>query len=125
MICQAGRRRCGVPGSDGAEIHVLFKRADEADEDAPIHPQEHRSYCAHRQVRLDEDAHRVYCRGCNREVEAYAFLRDLAKKWERYVGARKEAERRAKVAQANLAVLLRDEKNAKARKRRRVARGEQ
>lgn len=105
--------------SDGADVHVLYGDADARAAEAPIHPQERRPFCAHRQIRLDNDAHRVFCRNCDVEVEPFQVLQDLAHDWSRWEDARGMAEREAKAARARLDDLLREERNAKARKRRR------
>lgn len=108
---------------DGADVHVLYPDKDAADEAAPVHPSERpESWCSHRKVRLDDEKHRVFCRDCGREVDPYDVLLHLAHDWSIWVSARKEAERRAKVASDNLRELLRLEANAKARKKRRDAR---
>lgn len=73
--------------------------------------------CWHHRTELDGEARRVHCRDCGREVPAFDVLSDLARDWERYIHGRKEAERRCKVVEALLSDLLRDERNAKARRR--------
>lgn len=74
--------------------------------------------CEHLHVRLDDTAHRVYCRDCDAEVDAYDFLTRLQGEWQRWVNCRKSAETQARHAQERLDELLRQEKNAKARMRR-------
>jgi hypothetical protein len=101
-----------------AEIIELRPGQDADDDSRPIARKE-RTYapCRHAAIRLDADVRRAYCRECDQEVPCFDYLMGLAGRWERFIAARREAERRMRVAQANLDELLRDERNAKARRR--------
>lgn len=107
-----------------ADVVPLFPGADQTDDDAPVRNKPRTSPVAGGcigpclKVELDGDARRVYCRVCGNETPAFDYLTNLAREFERYTGSRKEAQRRAKVAQANLDELERKERNAKARVRK-------
>jgi hypothetical protein len=97
------------------DVHILFPWGDD---DSPMR-REPRSGCQHKNVTLVEDSHKLICRDCDAEVDPFAFLIRLTADWERWVGIRKEAERRARLAVARLEETLRLEQNARARVRRR------
>lgn len=97
-----------------AQIVSIHPDRDLQDDEAPIH-QSASVHCLHEQVCLDRDAHKVLCRRCDREVDAFAYLNRLAGDWDRYVRHRKEAKRRADEAHNRLLELLRLEKNARTR----------
>lgn len=103
---------------DGAEVIQLRPGQDQTDDDRPLAtgPRPDR-YCGHRRTELANEERRVYCRDCGREVPAFDVLKMLASDTERWISHRREAERRAKVAQGHLDDLLRDERNAKSRRR--------
>jgi hypothetical protein len=108
---------------DGADVIPLFPERDLTDGDRPVATESPRPlYCGHRRTRLESSSRRVFCRDCGREVDPYDVLAGIAHEVERWIGYRKEAERRAREAQERLDVLLREERNAKARARRRNAR---
>lgn len=98
-----------------AEVVAIHPDRDLEDEDAPLDTKPRGPACLHRRIRLDTEAHRAYCRECDREIDPFAFLKGLAGDWERYMRFRKEAERRARAAEARLQELLRLERNARAR----------
>jgi hypothetical protein len=101
-----------------AEIIELRPGQDRADDDRHM-VREPRKYgqCRHKKIRLDEQQRRAYCRDCETEVPAFDYLWTLAFDWEQFIQGRQEAERRMKVARANLDELHRDERNAKSRRR--------
>jgi hypothetical protein len=109
-----------------ADVVSIHKDRDLQDDDRPLFSDrarqqqeaERATFCPHRRYELDDEKHRVFCRDCKREVDAYAVLHDLARAPERYIGSRREAQRRSKIATGNLEDLLRQERNAKARLRR-------
>lgn len=103
--------------ADSGDVRILHPWRNEADDDAPLH-RVHNKPCLHRRIRLDKDAHRVYCRECDAEVDPFAFLFWLTGEWERWVSARESAEKRFMAAQARLDETLRLERNARARVKR-------
>lgn len=104
--------------TEGGDVVPLFPGIDQEDEDRPLKTGE-RAHCSHRRTKLDREARRVYCRDCGREVDAFEVLVGLARDPERLIGARKAAEMRLRQVKAKLDELLRQERNAKSRKRRR------
>lgn len=112
--------RIDEPPDDDVIAEVIELRPGQDSEDDARHIVRERrklTGCRHGKVRLDPDARRVYCRGCDLEIPAYDYIVTLAADWERYIANRREAERRMKVAHAHLSDLLRDERNAKSRRR--------
>lgn len=102
-----------------AEVVRLHPERDLTDEDAPVASAERPPYCSHRQgAILNREAHKVLCKECGRELDAFAQLEKIAGEWERYATFRKEAKRRADEAHARLTELLRLETNARARLKR-------
>lgn len=106
---------------DGADVIPIRPGAQGTDEDRPVASDTFvpGTWCAHHRTRLDNTAHRVYCRDCGREMDPFAVLQHIAGDIEHWITYRKAAERRARTAQANLDELLRLERNAKSRARRR------
>jgi hypothetical protein len=104
-----------------ARVIEIRSGMDIQDEDRPFVTADRPPFCTHKRTRLDAEAQRVYCRDCSREVPAFVVLQGFAREPERYIDHRKEAIRRAKVAEGNLAELERIEANAKARVRRAVS----
>lgn len=105
-----------------ADIVPLHPGLDLEDEDRPVASDTVKpgaEWCPHRRARLNDENHRVYCRECDRELDAYAVLDRLAREPERWIAARRGAEQRAKFVQRRLEDLLRLERNAKARQRSR------
>lgn len=100
---------------EGADVVPIHPGRDLVDEDAPVSADPQGRWCLHRRVSLDTVAHKVVCKECDREVDAFEVLRKLANDWQRYATHRKEAERRANAAQARLDETLRLERNARAR----------
>lgn len=114
-------KRLDEPPDDGATIIQLRPGQDAGDEQRPLKTGARaKDFCVHRRNELDVEAQRVHCRDCGREVPAFDVLHDLTRGWERYIEGRREAHRRCKVAEANLSELLRAERNAKARRRKRL-----
>lgn len=112
--------RIDEPPDDEAVADVIELRPgqDAADDDRHMVTRR-KTYgpCRHGRIVLDRDVQRAYCRHCDVEVPLFDYLVSLATGWERFIESRREAERRAKVAQANLSELLADERRAKARRR--------
>jgi hypothetical protein len=103
----------------GAEIVELPTGYTGAPDDVPV--RRHRpelAHCLHRLTRLDVDAHRVYCRDCDAEVDPFGVLVQLAGAVERWENARDRAHADAKHAAAELAEIKRQLRNAKAQLRR-------
>lgn len=102
----------------GADVIELRPGQDAADDDRHM-VTKRKTYgpCRHSRITLDRDVQRAYCRRCDVEVPLFDYLVSLAAGWERFIENRREAERRAKVAQANLSELLADERRAKARRK--------
>lgn len=98
---------------------VIALRPAQGDEDAdrPLASRPRPSWCHHTKFWLDREAQRAYCRDCGREVPAFDVLVDLCRDWERFAEGRREARRRMTVAHESLEILLRDERNAKSRRR--------
>lgn len=104
-----------------AAVIELFPVIDEADDENPLrHRTVDRKLCPGRcnRAELDQRDQRVYCRDCGREIPAWDELMKLAADPERYIAARKESARLARLADARLKELLRLERNAKSRLRR-------
>lgn len=101
----------------GAEVIVLRPGADVEDDARPLATGERPGFCLHRLTRLEQEARRVYCRECGREVPAFDVLWDLAREWERYIEGRLMAKRRLASVEERLADLERAERNAKNRRR--------
>lgn len=100
-----------------APVVPIHPDRDLVDDDTPVQA-DRKSHCVHRKVRLDQDAHRVFCRECDAEVDPFAFLLRLAGDGDRYTRHRKEAHRRAVAAQTRLEEVLRLERNARSRLKR-------
>lgn len=101
-----------------AQVVPIHPDRDLHDEDAPVTSGDRSASiarCRHKHIRLDEDAHRAYCQGCDVEVDPFAFLLTLAHEWERYSRHRQEAERKATSAHTRLEEIRRLERNARAR----------
>lgn len=88
------------------------------EDDAPLRRIHRVGYCGHRQVRLDRDARRVFCKACGREVDPFEVLNHLAWDHERYEQARAQVRRELAQAEQELADVKRELRNAKARRRR-------
>lgn len=101
-----------------ADVVRLYPDHDLTDDDALMRQDSKPRDCSHRKIRLDQTAHRAYCRDCNLEVDLFDFVWRLAGQWEVWVRQRKEAKRRAVAAQARLDETLRLERNARARVKR-------
>lgn len=76
-----------------------------------------KEWCQHRQTILTAESRRVHCADCKREVPAFDALMDLAQDWERLIEWRKVAAKRRKQAEAELAEITRELRNAKNRRR--------
>jgi hypothetical protein len=113
------------PDEPLAPVVRLFPDGDELDDDRPLATTPRpKTYCSHwpaGNVELNPETRRCHCRKCGREVAAFDVLEDLAREWERYISGRKEAQRRWRAAETRLEDLLRQERNAKARARRRAS----
>lgn len=102
-----------------ATIVRLHPERDLTAEDAPVtRVATTGRYCPHLHVRLDTTAHKVYCNGCDLEVDPFAFLLKLAGDWQRWSVYQKECQRRGKEARERLDEVLRLERNARARLKR-------
>lgn len=102
-----------------AEIVALHPDRDLTDEDAPLHQEPKGYVCTHKTIRLDQTAHKAFCRQCDKEVDLFDYVWRLAGNWSVWVRHRKEAKRRAHEAQTRLDETLRLERNARARVKRR------
>jgi hypothetical protein len=107
--------------SEGAEVIVLHPDGDAEHRELIVHRDRKPRRCLHRRFVLDAAAHKVLCRDCEAEIDPWGALDRIAREPERWVEQRKTAEREARRVRANLDELLRLERNAKARKRRRDA----
>lgn len=97
-----------------AEIVPLFAEAEEAIDDAPLHTQE-ADRCWHDKLRLDTDAHRVYCRDCGREVDPFTGLVNFSKNFESYRRSLNELRAEVRRHSNSLEEIKRLERNAKNR----------
>ena len=75
--------------------------------------------CYHMATVVDIRKRRVVCDACGVELDPYEVLSTLARGMDRFLAAEAEAKHRAKEAQERLDALLREERNARARARRR------
>lgn len=98
-------------------LEKLFETDQVADDQRLIAKDPRGPWCSHKRVRLTGESRRVICRDCDREVSAYDALDSIAHDWERHMHGRRDAQKRAKTAEANLIELLRLERNAKGRLR--------
>ena len=89
-------------------------------DEAPVRTGE-RTWCQHDQVTVDEVCRRVYCRNCGREVDAFGALLKFARRYESYERRVRELKREAAAVGQRVTDLKREERNAKARARRRKA----
>lgn len=104
--------------SDLPNLVVLYPEPDEHDDATPATKDDPKGYCRHRRVRLDEEARRIFCRDCDREVDAFSVILSWANDWARITRWRQEAERRRTRAGERLDELLRLERNARVRLRK-------
>lgn len=102
------------------ELGTLTVLWGDAEGDAPVRTRrlEMGSHCLHKSVELDHDAHRVFCRACKREVDAFDFLAGLAREWERYESWVRSHKRAARHAEDELDNIRRQLRNGKAQLRR-------
>jgi len=107
------------PDDDGLAPVITLRPGQDIEDDArPLATADRpKKFCTHNRCELVGDTRRVYCRDCGREVPAFDVLLQLTRSHERFIEQRREAERRTKVARGHLEDLLRDERNAKARRR--------
>lgn len=107
--------------NDGIVVPLVVGTRDST-EDAPLRRRRGRTrFCLHRRLELDEEARRVYCSDCEAEIPAFDALVKFSREFERWVIARDRARAEAVRASERLADLKRQERNAKARLRRRNA----
>jgi prophage DNA circulation protein len=91
------------------------------DEQRPLHTKTpEKLYCHHHRTSLDSRSRRVTCLDCGDEVEAFKVLATLARDWEHFIARRKNSKNEADRAQDRVAALLKQETNAKSRRRRRI-----
>lgn len=106
--------------TDG-EVIELFTAADRARQNAPLTtkpPDYGKKFCRHERIDLARDNRRAYCRDCGEERDLFDVLERFASRFEHYIATLKEAQRSAKAAREELADLMRQERNAKARVRK-------
>lgn len=86
----------------------------------PAYKIKERGKCGHhyRGRLVDGQTRKVTCRGCDEELDAFECLLDLARHHQRVQGTLDEIKRKTEAAHERLQVLLREERNAKARLRR-------
>lgn len=80
-----------------------------------------RNFCRHRDVVLDAEIQRVFCRTCGSEVPAFKALAIFADDYDRYLRSYQHAQAQSARAQEELANVERELRNAKARLRRATA----
>ena len=99
----------------------LTRRRKAREDGAPItRRRDYSKTCRHLQAVVDDVARTVTCDDCGAELDPIAVLESLAQNHDRYAAARDRAKQEAKQAEERLAELRRQEKNAKARARRRA-----
>ena len=98
-----------------ADVVRLHPDRDLEDDDATLHRRRQSRDCRHRRATIHDDAHKLFCRDCDRELDPIRFLGELMGYWEHHVRHRKEAHRRMVEAQTRLDEILRLERNARAR----------
>lgn len=114
-------RAAGVSEDEGPTLRLLPIAREE--DDAPVRNAEPGPWCPHRRVEVDEEAGRVRCRECEREVDPVGVLVKLGREWERYTYHYEGARARAKKAEREAEDAERRARNAKSRARR-AERGE-
>ena len=75
-------------------------------------------FCAHLHAVTHPERRKVTCDDCGAELDPFDFLEKLAHGIDRWTSARDMARREARQAQAELAEVKRELRNAKARLRR-------
>lgn len=83
--------------------------------DAELTKAERPPWCSHDHVQLDDEKHRVFCRDCRREIDAYDALEKFAAQWNRWRDRIENVKRETRVREGRLEEIKREEKNAKAR----------
>lgn len=76
-------------------------------------------WCSHQHAIINGPMRRLRCRDCEADLDPFDYLFKLTHEPQRWVTARREAKHRADKALRRLEDLLRQERNAKARQRRR------
>lgn len=116
--------RCVTDG----DVHVfpitreIARRLDERDgPDAPVlsAPPPEPGACKHPRATLDVDARRLSCSVCDQTLDPFAWIDALASDWDGYVRRWRLARDRVRDLEKLVADLERQEKNARARVRRR------
>jgi hypothetical protein len=106
-----------LPVTDGAIVRLPWDGAAGGLEDVPLTRERHR-WCAHRSVRLDPTARRVYCKACGREVDAFEALQTFAAEYDRHAVAVDSLRREEQERHAAIEGLKRERANLQAQIRR-------
>jgi len=87
----------------------------------PVKERKRDHLCFHRQFELDHESRRVYCSTCEAEVDAFAALDQIRRRWDRVASSLRELEAQERRLRVSVNDLKREERNARARKRKREA----
>lgn len=101
------------------QVYPLFRDSEEIDREQPVTLNPQGGHCLHRTSRLDVDARRVYCRKCNVELDPFTVLNEVAHEYERHRVGVEHAKREHRCLLQAVDELKREERNVKARIRRR------
>jgi hypothetical protein len=86
--------------------------------DAPPLALQKQRWCAHRSVRLEPTARRVYCRACEREVDPFTALEAFARDYDRHTAAIEMLSREEQQRRAGVEELKRERANLQAQVKR-------
>jgi hypothetical protein len=101
-----------------SEIGEVYPLLPEVEGEYPTKEAKPPGFCSHRRTQFDKTSRRVHCIECGREVEAFTVLMQLAKDREQLDAHRDHTIRATRIAEARLAEIKRQERNAKARMRK-------
>lgn len=91
------------------DVDVLKKRTEDFGD----------RFCQHRvQLVLDQEAHQLICPACNQALDPFTWILDYIRKWARQNTRYRQAVQQANEAETRLLDLQRQERNAKARIRK-------
>lgn len=101
------------------KVYPLFRNAEEVDREQPVTLNPESRRCTHRTSRLDVNARRVYCRKCNVELDPFTVLDQFAREYEHHREGVETVRRERKRLSAVVEELKREERNVRARIKRR------
>lgn len=100
------------------DIGEVYPLLPDAEGEYPTKELKRPGYCAHRRTQFNTTSRRIHCVACEAEVDAFDVLVAFAKDRERLDAHRDYTIRLTRLAEARLAEILRQERNAKARLKR-------